>query len=56
MQRIREPGDPSAIQLLHLKLREHHGRGAKDLEENQEIHCEILSPRNDRDVSPMISQ
>jgi hypothetical protein len=40
--------DMATTQLSHLRLREHHKKGGKGLE----IYCKIVSPGNDRDISP----
>lgn len=41
-------------QLLHPAFREHGGRGDRKIEEpkEQEACCEIMSPRNDREILP----
>lgn len=44
-------------QLLHIRLREHHQRGAeKNLREDQEICYEIMSSIYEKKVVPMKSQ
>lgn len=45
-------------QLLHLMLRENNGRGGGKIVRggDQEVCFEIVSPRNDREVTPMTLQ
>lgn len=54
---LRQRGS-STTEVLHLNFKERHGRGMERLDEpeEQEVFCETVSPRNNREVVSMKHQ